>query len=568
MSNIFKSIRVRRPKRHKFNLSHEVKLTCNIGDLIPVDWREVVPGDSFQHKVEALVRFQALLAPLMHRVDVYFHHFFVPNRLIWDDFENFITGGEDGQFVTTPPLIKFITGSGTNSEAHYKQIQAANTLGTLADFLGVPSFVDLPFDERDTYAYSMDVSALPFRAYQLIYNEWYRDQNLQEEIDIDKSSTSIQSVNAVSGTYYLNPLVQLRKRNWHKDYFTSALPWTQRGGDVTLPLNGSANVNYVQTPGLTTVMRNSNTGEILNVPGSPQNITYGQGSKLYTGTTISDVDNSANLEVDLSSASGSTVNELRRSIAIQQWLEKNARGGARYIEQILSHFGVMGKDSRLQRPQYLGGSKSPVSISEVVQNSATGTGDTPQGNLAGKALAVTYDNGYKRFFDEHGIVMTIMSIVPKANYQQGLARKFQRRDKFDYYFPEFAHLGEQPIFKSELFYDFTKPTSQQQDAQSFDLAQPFGYTPRYAEYKTELNRVHGQFKDTLSFWHMGRIFANSPGLNGDFVKIDAQRDDLNRVFATENVTDANGNEIDKIEVQLYHDIKAKRPMPVYGTPMI
>lgn len=581
MANIFNSIRVRRPKRHKFNLSHEVKLTCNIGDLVPVEWQEVIPGDTFSHSVEALVRFQALMAPMMHRIDVYFHHFFVPNRLIWDDWEDFITGGEDGYFTTEHPQIRIIKTAGSAQGGFLSTTGKILSPGSLADFMGVPTLPKEPtVTDNAFFAEDLYFNALPFRAYQLIYNEWYRDQNLQDEIVIDKSSGVKNGIVDLStSATTINPLLVLRKRNWHKDYFTSALPFTQRGPEVKLPIRGSADIIFNPDNELGSVMRTIDgelflptNNDTLGIKGINQYGT-GQAGNIYAQNSQSSdqslvIDNSDNLRVDLSSASSSTVNELRRSLKIQEWLERSARGGARYIEQILSHFGVMGKDARLQRPQYLGGSKSPVSISEVVQNSATGLGDTPQGNLAGKAIGVSYDNGYKHFFDEHGIVMTIMSIIPKANYQQGLPRKFQRRDKFDYYFPEFAHLGEQPIFKSELFYDFTKTTLSQQDSQSDENAVPFGYTPRYAEYKCALNRVHGQFKDTLAFWHMGRIFDNAPGLNGDFVTVDGQRDGLNRVFATQNVTDAYNREIDKVEVQLYHNIRAKRPMPVYGTPMI
>lgn len=583
MGNLFNSIPIKRPKRNSFNLSHEVKLTCNIGDLVPVDWREVIPGDTFEHKIEALVRFQALMAPIMHRVDVYFHHFFVPNRLLWNEFENFITGGEDGTATPLPPTIQFVTGYGQTAE---KAMLTASTLreGTLCDFMGLPT---IPSDVvhahpdgntspnylNNYWSKSFKVSALPFRAYQLIYNEWYRDQNLQDKVDIPLTSGSENNVNLSNMT--VNPLLQMRKRNWHKDYFTSALPFVQRGPEVRLPIQGTAglifdNYDAVNDAYLPTVIRDEQ-GNLINENGdlvSNRGILRQNYGTNYNSQMDANVDVSQTHKVDLSQATSSTINELRRTIKVQEWFERNARGGARYIEQILSHFGVMGKDSRLQRPQYLGGSKMPVTISEVVQQSATGSGDTPQGNLAGRALSITYDNGYKRFFDEHGIVMTIMSIMPKANYQQGLPRKFQRRDKFDYYFPEFAHLGEQPIFQSEIFYDFKRTLESQQDSQSDETAVPFGYTPRYAEYKTELNRVHGQFKSSLAFWHMGRIFGNTPGLNSEFVQVDGTRDDLNRVFATEGITDDYGREIDKVEVQLYHQIKAKRPMPKYGVPMI
>lgn len=510
--SIFSSIRVFKPRRNVFDLSHEVKLSCNFGQLIPFFCQDVVPGDTFKMRTESLVRMAPMLAPLMHRVNVYVHFFFVPNRLIWDEWETFITGGEDGTEEPVFPTSYFTSG---NLE-----------VGKLADYLGYPS---------PSNGYK--ASVLPFRAYDLIWNEYYRDQNLQDEVPISKASGDDDV------TYK-----EILYRCWEKDYFTSALPWTQRGGDVHLPLNGDAPVELVPNSGrqrlmgLNGVALGTTSGMQTNVNGEPesQNPAYAW-----------NLDPNGTLKTDLSVASGATINELRRATQLQAWLERNARGGSRYIEQIFSHFGVKSSDARLQRPEFLGGGKTPIMISEVLQTSET-TENSPQANMSGHGISYGTSNNFKRWFEEHGIVMGIMSIMPRSGYQQGLPRQYQKFDKFDFYFPEFAHLGEQPVYNSELYL---------KDSKVGEESGVFGYQSRYAEYKYIPNSSHGEFKTTLNYWHLDRIFGSNPTLSGSFVECNPQTNDLNRIFAVPEAKD-------HFYVQLYNQVKAIRPMPKFGTPRL
>lgn len=551
--SIFSSVRIKKPKRNLFNLSHDVKLSCNMGELIPIICQPVVPGDTFKLNTEMLLRFAPLKAPVMHRVNVYTHFFFVPNRLIWDNWKEFITGGEDGNSSPSYPRIA------VNVAGDITKTLLGN--GSLADYLGFPNIY-----QNTVPTPAPVIDALPFRAYQLIYNEYYRDQNLQDEVEIYKDSDGVSNLTSQPH------LLMLRKRCWQKDYFTSALPFTQRGDEVELPLQGQA------------PLINSNPGDYIGYtdPNSPASLsiwdpdtkTYkqpvGSGSLINNnGTLTSDGSTTAfppdsltsiqspvkgqleNIKADLSKASSTTINELRRAIKAQEFLEVAARGGSRYIEQIFSYFGVKSSDARLQRPEYLGGGKQPVVISDVVQTSET-TENSPQGTPSGNGFSLGRSNSFKRFFEEHGFVIGIMSVMPVPCYQQGMPRIFKKFDRLDYYWPQFAHLGEQAIENGELYYNPGNPAGINDKT--------FGYTPRYAEYKFIPSTVHGDFKSSLSFWHMGRIFSSTPNLNSQFVEFDATSS--NRVFA---VTD---NEYQHLWVNIHHNLRALRPMPKFGTPRL
>lgn len=549
---LFTTIATKKPKKSLFDLSFDNKLSLDMGKLVPILTQEVVPGDKFQLQAQIMLRFAPMLAPIMHRVDVYTHYFFVPNRLIWNDWEDFITGGKDGTLAPVPPYFNMFE-TKTNQKGDFLKP------GTLFDYLGCPA-VSNP-STINSGAGGTAISSLPFRAYQLIYNEYYRDQNLMDEIDFDKGSGKENHV-------IIEKLLSLRNRCWQKDYFTSALPWTQRGAEVTLPINGEANV-----------IANPQAGNGAN--GAFFRAKYRSNGNIVDdavlGTTDSGnigakkVDNFAEIQIepnpstsgeypliaDLSNATAVTMNELRRAEKLQQWLEKNARGGARYVEQILSHFGVVSSDARLQRPEYLGGGKTPVVISEVLQTSASQE-DSAQANPAGNGISVGTSHRFNKYFEEHGFIIGIMSVLPKTAYQQGLPRMFQRTDKFDYYYPEFAHLGEQELLNSEVYLD---PTAQNS---SYNKG-TFGYQSRYAEYKYNADTVHGDFRDSLNFWHLGRIFntidpqgegIGKPALNSEFVESKPS----NRIF---NVTT---DDVNHLWAEVYQDIKAIRPMPKYGTP--
>lgn len=536
---LFDSIKLSRPRSNKFDLSHERKLSMGLGKLIPMYVQDVVPGDKFRVNSEILLRFAPLLAPIMHRVNVYTHYFFVPNRLVWDEWEDFITGGRLG---TSNPIAPYMVYEEASKDKF--------TLGSLPDHMGCPIRT-----EDTTFTQGLRISALPFRAYQLIYDEYYRDQNLSASLDISKTSGAIP-VGAE-----MDKLLTLRTRAWEKDYFTSALPFAQRGGEVLIPME--SDIEYKQQSDV----RRADTGALLtNNAGrlATQTTPDFDGSLGFNGSTSDTGPNVAarieNIE-SISNASAS-INELRRSIRLQEWLEKNARAGARYIEQILAHFGVRSSDARLQRPEYLGGGKNPVVISEVLQTTPTETtAETPLANMAGHGVSMGRTNGFRRFFEEHGYVIGIMSVVPKPAYQDGLPKHLARFDRFDYFWPEFANIGEQAVLNKELYFNPT--TANVND-------EIFGYQSRYAEYKYNCSSVHGDFKANLAFWHMGRIFSDTPVLNQAFVDCDgigAPGDSVNnfdRVFATQEILNSGNN----LWVQIYNQVDALRPMPYYGTPMI
>lgn len=499
---IFDNIKINRPKSNLFDLSHEKKLSLDMGNIYPMFMEEVLPGDRFKVSSEILIRMAPMLAPIMHRVNVYTHYFFVPYRLLWSEWEDFITGGPDGQLAPTFPYIPYNDGS----SPYFAK-------GMLSDYLGIPP---VPAGMVGT----ININLLPFRAYNMIWNEYYRDQNLTDKVPI---RTTGGEVNGEEIDY----IVSILKRAWEKDYFTSALPWAQRGGTVGVPMQQESQPQFYELD-----------GDPYN-PGSAQNLQSNTTGKLVSQDLTQLVMDSGNTV---------NINDLRTALNLQKWLERNARGGSRYIEQILSHFGVRSSDARLQRPEYLGGGVSPVVISEVLSTVGTTAAgiEAPQGNMAGHGISVGRTNTFNRSFEEHGLVMGLISVLPRTAYQQGLERLWRKTDKFDYFWPEFAHLGEQEIKRSELYVD---PAG--------DNNSTFGYQSRYAEYKYKASQVNGDFRDDLDFWHMGRKFASKPSLNADFV----QADPTNRIYA---VTE----DVDHMYCQIYHNFKAIRPIPYYSIPSL
>ncbi len=526
--SIFNEILINKPKSNTFNLSHDRKMSMQMGTLTPTLVMDVLPGDKIKLNSTQMLRFAPMIAPVMHRIDVFTHFFFVPNRLTWSNWEDFITGGEDGLDNSVFPYIK------CDSETTQP--------GSLTDYLGIPILPGAPGT-----VFQSEVSALPFAAYSLIFNEYYRDQNLI-------AKRPYELVDGFQGDAQSKLLQNLQNRAWQHDYFTSALPWTQKGPEATIPIAGAAPImndtsgTSYKLPQLIdeslprTVVANqaiSSTGDGYMTAGNPGTTNYGT------------LDLSDSHYADLSNATSSSINDLRQAFRLQEFLEKNARGGSRYIEVIKSHFGVTSSDARLQRPEYLGGGKSPVTISEVLQTSESGvasTDPTPQGNMAGHGINVGGSNNFSYYAQEHGYIIGIMSVMPKTAYFQGIPKHFKKFDKFDYYFPSFAHLGEQPITTEEIY---AQSTIKDESV--------FGYTPRYAEYKHMLSSVHGEFRTTLEFWHMARKFDSQPYLNEEFINCDPTE----RIFAVQ------GTETDPVEqiyAHIFHDLKATRLMPYFGTP--
>lgn len=560
--NIFEHILAKKPKRSTFNLTHMNSLTCEMGKLIPIMCEEIVPGDTWKLKTDLFVRFAPLYAPVMHQIYATIHYFYVPWRILWDDYEDFITGGPLGNLRPQFPVIELADG---RSGSDYYDTDGYFATGSLADYLNYPT------SDSTTRGGGMHVSALPLRAYQMIYNDYYRDENLIEEVPFSLSSGVI-SYNSAEW----QRLLTIRNRAWRKDYFTSALPWTQRGSQQQVPLTGvvgqTGNVPVTFSPinpstgqfvpaGVVTGAGGGYSLESVPTTGISGN-TASLGSSQEPGIAdigASTVNNAGNLyvkDVQVNLSDGSfNINDLRRANRIQQWLERQSRGGSRYIESEASHFGVVSDDLRLQRPEFLGGGVQAVQVSDVLQTSQTtsGEGGSPQASPAGIAFASGSKNGFKRTFKERGYIIGILSITPVPAYAEGLPIGYHKFDKFQFYWPEFATLGEQPIYNFELA------------LRGDNIQDTFGYAPRYAEYKFIPDRVHGDFKTNMAFWNLARHFSEQPTLSGEFVTIDASRQHLNRIF---NVEKAGASELDHLWVQIRQSITARRPMPYLPDPSL
>jgi hypothetical protein len=486
-----------------------------MGNLTPILTMECVPGDKFDIGCESLIRFAPMIAPVMHRMDVTMHYFFVPNRILWSNWEQFITDANSGA------VMPFLTSD--NFEPQY--VVNYPTSSKTADYLGVPP--------PPNFGTVTNINALPFAAYQCIYNEYYRDQNLIAPINY-----KLTDGNNNPTAPRFRELTDLRKRAWEHDYFTASLPFAQKGAAVDIPLGEISGDLLVRT--------SSGGGTVLQGAGGNPNQTVANAT-----STPPFAPDQLFVETDDVTVTPTTINDLRRAFRLQEWLEKNARGGTRYIENILTHFGVKSSDKRLQRPEYITGVKSPVVISEIVNTTGQVTQPAevnpgiPQGNMAGHAVSVSSGRSGSYYCEEHGYIIGIMSVMPKTAYQQGIPKTFLKNDTLDYFWPSFAHIGEQPVENQEIYaYTATKEDT-------------FGYVPRYAEYKYMPSRVAGDFRTTLDYWHLGRKFASQPSLNGAFVNCDATK----RIFAVNNPVG------DSLYCHVLNKIKAVRPMPKFGTPM-
>lgn len=460
-------------KRFKHNLSNYQLTTCDMGKLIPIGCTEMLPGDSVQHNTNVVIRVSPLAAPIMHPVTARVHHFFVPNRLSWEfaqgegTWEDFITGGPDGLNNASPPT---------------KQNTVAS--GDLLDHLGLPRVLDV------------EVNVLPIAACNMIYNEYYRDQDLAPE-----------------ATAYMGAVQNI---SWEKDYFTTARPFSQKGPTVTLPLGDKAPVTGIGTDAATPAVVHGSLMRESDGTERSYGTAWGAASPgyVYIEEDATNADYPG-IYADLSNATGANITEIRRAFAIQRYQEARSRYGSRYTEY-LRYLGVRNpKDQRLQRPELLGGGKVQLQFSEIMQ-SAPNTGTAPEngygvGDLYGHGMAAMRSNAYRRYIEEHGYIITMLSVRPKAIYQNGIHRSWLRKTKEDYFQKELQHIGQQEIYNNELFADLATGD------------QTFGYNDRYSEYRSSPSLVSSEFRDTLNYWHMARDFQAMPTLNQSFVECDATK---------------------------------------------
>lgn len=539
-------------KRNKFSLSHYKLLTGKMGYMIPIGLIEVLPGDTVRHATSMFLRLAPMLAPVMHPCHVKIHTWYVPHRLVWDEFEDFITGGPDGLNASVFPTVTAPSGTGF-------------AVGSLADYLGVPTGVP-----------GLVVSALPFRVYDLIYNEWYRDQDLEEELTISKDSGADTTT-----------AMALQRGDWARDIFTTARPWPQKGMQVTVPVTGAASGLQVVSDGTNPTFTYSAGTVPGTVPGTTEPISYSAGetsfalrgdsgninwtsatygtltgmfgggndmlftkasSNIPTGTgpfAVAGTWKNPGLKVQgtVGDLGQVDINLLREAFALQRFEEHRAMYGSRYVEY-LRYLGIKASDARLQRPEYLGGGQQTIQFSEVLQ---TAEGADPVGTLRGHGIAAMRSNRYRRFIEEHGYIMSFVMVRPKSVYMQGIDRTWLRRVKEDFWQKELEHIGQQEVYTQELYAGNSEALTPADEV--------FGYQNRYDDYRQHWSSVSGEFRTILNYWHMARDFENKPVLNADFIS----------AVPTERIFASQKN--DQLYMMANHSIQVRRLMSKFGNPI-
>ena len=535
--------------RSTFDRSSSVKTSFNVGDIVPFYLEEVLPGDTFDVRTWKVVRMQTLLTPLMDNIYLDSYYFFVPNRLVWKHWKEF--NGENTESAWLP-----------TTEYSVPQITSPASgwsVGTIADYFGLPTGVD-----------NLSVSALPFRAYALVMNEWFRDQNLQDPLVVPVDDATVAGVN--TGNFITDcakggmPFIAAK----YHDYFTSCLPSPQKGPDVTLSVASQGDLPVV--PKSDDV---PNTSWKSGIHPTVKSISSGSGGNIsfsnlsgtkYLGTNGTDLvayPNSSpsgpefvgfsNLwAINSGNAIVATINQLRMAFQIQKLYERDARGGTRYIEVLKSHFGVTSPDARLQRPEYLGGNRVPINVNQVIQQSGTGAGaDTPQGTVVGMSQTSDNNHDFIKSFTEHGYIIGVMVARYDHTYQQGIERHWSRKTRFDYYWPVFANIGEQAVLNKEIYAQGTAKDNE-----------VFGYQEAWSDYRYKPNRVTGEmrsaYQQSLDVWHLADDYASLPSLSDSWIRED--KNTVDRVLAVKST----------VSNQLFADIfvqnRATRPMPMYSIP--
>lgn len=504
--------------RAAFDRQFTHKTTFDAGYLVPVYVDEVLPGDTFNLKMTAFARMATPLFPTMDNLYLDSFFFFVPNRLIWNNWQKFM-----GQQDNPGDSISYVVPQQVSPAGGY-------AVGSLQDYMGLPTVGQV------TAGNTVSHCAFWPRAYNLIWNEWFRDENLQNSVVVDKGDGPDNASNYT-----------LLRRGKRHDYFTSALPWPQKGTAVSLPLgttapvvtNGQA-INFTTNGGAGSPMLTFGGTNVSVLSSQPSgNFAFGNQTGLYA---------------DLSTATAATINQLRQSFQIQKLLERDARGGTRYTEIVRAHFGVISPDARLQRPEYLGGGSSPIVVNPIAQTSGTGASGqtTPLGNLAAVGTALAKGHGFTQSFTEHGVIIGLVSVRADLTYQQGLPRMWSRSTRYDFYFPAFAMLGEQPIYNKEIY--VTGNSTQDNNV--------FGYQERWAEYRYKPSQISSLFKSTsagtIDGWHLAQKFTSLPTLNSSFIQ---DNPPVSRVVAVG--TGANGQQF---LFDSFFDCKTARPMPLYSVP--
>lgn len=529
--------------RSTFDRNSSVKTSFNVGDIVPFYVDEVLPGDTFDIDTSKVIRMPSLLTPIMDNLYLDTYYFFVPNRIVWQHWKELMGENNESAWIPT-------------TEYEVPQITAPSggwSIGTIADYMGVPTGVS-----------GLSVNALPFRAYALICNEWFRDENLCDPLNIPLTDATVAGVN--TGTFVTDVAKGglPYKAAKYRDYFTSCLPAPQKSEDVTIPVSGGANY-----PVMSLDDKIPNVGSVAttwtDVKGGVSSANWHLGGDNYNGQLPGNDLGMFNVSASVSSlvaptnlwaindgvVSTATINQLRLAFQVQKLYERDARGGTRYIEVLKSHFGVTSPDARLQRPEYLGGNRIPIVISEINQTSGTSANSTPQGNPSGQSRTTDVHSDFKKSFVEHGFIIGVMVARYDHTYQQGLERFWSRKGRLDYYWPVFANIGEQAVLNKEIYAQGNGTDDE-----------VFGYQEAWADYRYKPNRVTGEMRSqasqSLDVWHLGDDYSKLPSLSDSWIQEDSAV--VNRVIA---VSEENSN-------QLWADIfiknKCTRAMPMYSIP--